>query len=155
MEKNNPEIFISFSTKDLDKCEKLISKLNSKHCNFWYQEKIGIGEEYKELIKQKIENSIACIFLLSDNFLNSEFIKKTELPWIENKENTALIYEIIPIQIEKCDWEEIELLSGVQIYPSRSSSIDLDNYHDLDVINSHIAQYLDNAGYIKKKGWFR
>ena len=46
MEKNNPEIFISFSTKDLDKCEKLISKLDSKHCNFWYQEKIGIGEEY-------------------------------------------------------------------------------------------------------------
>lgn len=74
---------------------------------------------------------------------------------IENKENTALIYEIIPIQIEKCDWEEIELLSGVQIYPSRSSSIDLDNYHDLEVINSHIFRYLDNAGYIKKKGWFR
>ena len=48
MEKNNPEIFISFSTKDLDKCEKLISKLDSKHCHFWYQEKIGIGEEYKE-----------------------------------------------------------------------------------------------------------
>ena len=155
MEKDNPEIFISFSTKDLDKCEKLLSKLDRKHCKFWYQEKIGIGEEYKQLIKQKIDNSIACIFLLSENFLNSEFIRNTELPWIENKENTALIYDIIPIQIEKCDWQEIELLSGIQIYPSKSSSIDLESNNDLDIINSHIARYLDNAGYVKKKGWFR
>ncbi len=152
---SKPEIFISFSTKDLKECEELLMQLDNKYCNYWYQKKIGIGEQYKDLIKQKIDSSIACIFLLSKNFLESDFIKDMELPWIEDKNNGSLIYDVIPIQIEECNWESINLLSGIQIYPSKTSEVDLKNKNHINMINGHIKEYLNNAGYVRKRGWFR
>ena len=150
-----PKIFISFSTKDMLFCTDFIQKLTSNHCDFWYQEEINVGEEYKKIIKQNIQSSVASILLLSNNFLNSEFITEQELPWIYEKDKTSMIYEVFPVQIETCNWERIDYLKNKQVYPSRSNSLDLNDNNQVKTVSEQIYKYFKNAGYIEKKGWFR
>tara|TARA_B100000945_G_C20289058_1_gene552437 strand:- start:504 stop:974 length:471 start_codon:yes stop_codon:yes gene_type:complete len=152
---SKPKIFISFSTKNIDLCKSIVSKLDSEHYEFWYQDKIDIGQDYRPIIKENIDSSVATLILLSDSFLNSKFIQEEEVPWIINKDDLSLIYEIIPLQIEECEWESLDFLKEKQIYPSRTKALDLDNSVQIENIRKHIFNYLDNAGYIEKKGWFR
>jgi hypothetical protein len=152
---SKPSIFVSFSTKDMVVCENLIKNLNSPHYNFWYQKEINVGQEYKEIIKQNINSSVASILLLSNNFLTSEFINSQELPWIYQKDERSMIYEVFPIQIEKCNWENIDYLKHKQVFPSRSTSLNLNTKDHTATISEQILNYFRNAGYIQKKGWFR
>tara|TARA_B100002052_G_C15626662_1_gene482134 strand:- start:196 stop:666 length:471 start_codon:yes stop_codon:yes gene_type:complete len=153
--KSNNKIFVSFSTKDLAICQNIVENLQSNSFNFWHQKEIKIGEKYKDIIKENINSSVASILLLSNNFLNSNFIQDKELPWIIEKDEKSLIYDIIPIQIEKCDWESIPHISNMQIYPSRTKPIEINNSEHFKNISKHIFNYLNNAGLIEKKGWFR
>ena len=150
-----PKIFISFSTKDILFCKDFMQKLSSDHYDFWYQEEINIGEEYKKIIKNNIQSSVASVLLLSDNFLKSKFIKEEELPWIQKKDESSMIYEVFPVQIKACDWESIDYLKNKQVYPSRSNSLDINNKNQIGDIAEQILKYFNNAGYIQKKGWFR
>ena len=150
-----PQIFVSFSTKDMKICKEFIQKLSSSDFDFWYQEDINLGQEYKKIIKQNINSSVASVLLLSQNFLDSEFIKTQEMPWIYEKDEKSMIYEIFPIQIETCDWPSIDYLEKKQVFPAGGASLDLDNKEHLNLISREISNYLKNAGYIERKGWFR
>tara|TARA_B100001287_G_scaffold275462_1_gene283125 strand:+ start:156 stop:626 length:471 start_codon:yes stop_codon:yes gene_type:complete len=150
-----PQIFVSFSTKDMKICKEFIQKLSSSDFDFWYQEDINLGQEYKKIIKQNINSSVASVLLLSQNFLDSEFIKTQEMPWIYEKDEKSMIYEIFPIQIETCGWQSIDYLEKKQVFPAGGASLDLNNKKHLNLIYREIFNYLENAGYIERKGWFR
>ena len=152
---SKPKIFISFAEENKDILESIVKKLDSKYYEFWFSKKITIGEDYRPVIKEQIETSVASLILLSKDFLDSEFIQNEELPWILEKDDGSLIYEIIPLQVGECEWETLDFLKDKQIYPSRSNALDLNNSDQLDHVRNHILNYLDNAGYKEKKGWFR
>ena len=155
MSSSKPKIFISFSTKDMGYCKEFIKHLDSPQYEFWYQEEINIGQDYKKIIRQNIYSSVATVLLLSNNFLNSKFINEEELPWIVEKDQESNIYDIFPVQIDSCNWEKIEFLKDKQIFPSKTKSLNFSDQSQINILRKKILTYFGNAGYIKKKGWFR
>ncbi len=78
-----PSFFLSYSHKDneffIDFCKKLFIITENKW-SFWLDNDIKIGENWNNAIYEAIENTQFAIFALSNNFLDSLYIQKNELP---------------------------------------------------------------------------
>ncbi len=107
---NSISIFVSYSHKNSRWCDErneynlipfLIESLKYKNVQIWYDHDLATlpGIDYERKIKSEIDSSKIAILLLSRDFINSEFIMKTELPWIKARLENKQI-EIIPILIE-------------------------------------------------------
>ena len=112
-------IFISYAHADRKWLYLLVDSLKTlkhKDIDFWYDEKnIRTGDKWSIEIQSGIENAHMAICLISNNFLNSDFIRDKEIPAILNKQHDGLI--IFPILIENCMWVLIDWLKKIQMYP--------------------------------------
>ncbi len=79
-------IFISYSHKDsiwlkqLRDVFEILERLGE--ISFWDDAKIEAGEDWKATLEKKLDTANAAILLVSDAFLESDFIQKFELPRI-------------------------------------------------------------------------
>jgi len=77
-------IFISYSHKDeewLELVKKFLMVLEQQDIiEFWDDTRLQPGEEWKAKIREKLDSSKAAVLLVSQDFLNSEFIGEYELP---------------------------------------------------------------------------
>ena len=73
---NKPRIFISFATNDQTLVETIKTTLekNSDY-EYWWQNDLKAGQNYKEEIERSIENSSAVLIMYSSNYEVSENIK--------------------------------------------------------------------------------
>mgnify|MGYP003455350402 CR=1 FL=1 len=100
-EPTKSEIFISYSHKDTKYKDLLVPHLKvyaqQNNANFWDDTMIGHGE-WKKQIEEALKRSNIAIFLVSDNFLSSDFIINNELPTILTKavgEGTKVVVIIV------------------------------------------------------------
>lgn len=101
------KIFISYSHNDIEVKEKLVNKylksIRNHYLNniiIWNDAELKPGHIWNKNIKSELKNSQIVIFLLSNNFLSSEYIKKTEIiEALKDYQNRKKI--IIPICIEQ------------------------------------------------------
>lgn len=79
-------IFISYSHKDSIWLKQLRSVFEILEglgeISFWDDEKIESGQDWRQTLEQKLDTSSAAVLLVSDAFLDSEFIREFELPRI-------------------------------------------------------------------------
>ena len=61
------------------------------------------------------------ICLISQNYLNSDFIRIKEIPRILNKQKEGMI--IFPILIKNCTWKVVNWLQNLQIFPGDGISL--------------------------------
>jgi hypothetical protein len=142
MESNPIRIFISYCNKDEiwvkseEKLHDLIPFLKRSICCqensksekviFWFDSNkengIEPGEEYKNVIFSELNKADIAILLISQEFLNSEFIRKYELKIIEQKHNKKQL-DILPILLEPCELEEIEFINSMQLVPGKQDSL--------------------------------
>lgn len=108
------KIFISYSHKDsvwLDKVRNHINVLKNHleiNIEVWDDNKLEVGDVWKEEIKQSLEDAGIAIFLVSTDFLSSNFINKEEIPPIlENAKSKGTI--ILPIILKVCYFEKSKL----------------------------------------------
>lgn len=121
------QIFVSYSHKDkyyLGKGELvdyLEKKLRGK-AKFWYDHEIITGESWNQKIHKNILNSQIAILLISNNFINSDYINKTEI----NKFFTATIkkFVVFPVIISSCKPQRIKWLRKIQYIPNGNQSIE-------------------------------
>lgn len=76
-------IFISYSHDDEDWFEILRAKLEILEdlgVEFWADTEIGAGEKWEEEIRARLDSAKAALLMISRSFLDSEFIRTTELP---------------------------------------------------------------------------
>lgn len=130
------QIFISYAREDSIHKEKLYSsllkKLNNKKFNIWEDSQIP-PSKFENTIKEEISNSSIYIFLISEDFIKSEFIKK-EILWIQQevKQNDCKI--IIPVLIKDLSKNELTnrlpQLANYQLYPKKSENLDLESENE-------------------------
>jgi hypothetical protein len=135
-------IFVSYSHKDemwvKDKIHiagvpqttlipYLSESLRKSNVGIWYDHALKQmpGEEYKERIKSEIDRAQFVILLISQNFLNSDFIREFELPLIKERMELGKL-SIIPIMVGPADLDtegELNWLNERQMLPSKPDTL--------------------------------
>lgn len=115
------QVFVSYSHKDESYLEKgeLIDYLKSGLINkakFWDDRDIITGNSWNEIIHKNILNSQIAILLISNNFIESDYINRIEVC----KFFTATIkkFVVFPVIVSSCNPQKIEWLKGLQYIPS-------------------------------------
>ena len=128
-------IFVSYSHKDCMWVQEgpfglipwLADSLRREKAKFWYDPELKKlpGEKYKDRISNEIENADLAVLLISQDFINSDFIRDFELAWIK-KEVDGSKLSIIPILIGPTVWEgeeEVKWLSERQMLPGKPTPL--------------------------------
>ena len=118
-------VFVCYSSKDRKYVDglKSISK-NESNIDIWASDldKVPVGDNYESFIKDKIKSSQGAILLVSQSFLDSDFINRVELPLIfECFKNQEFHLEIV--LIEECDYKLNPYLNNVQFSNSESTTL--------------------------------
>lgn len=95
MKSNNPNkhIFISYSHYDAkykDEVEKVLKAITYVGLTFsyWVDTQIPSGNDFREEIGKEINKADIVIFIVSVDFMSSQFIQETELPTILHQAQT-------------------------------------------------------------------
>ncbi len=139
--------FISYSFKDEHFKNELKSHfrglINNKTIKAWDGRAILPGEDWDNKIKKKLEEADVILFLVSSDFMNSDYIKDVEIKHaIERYEKNEV--KIVPVIIRPCDFES-SLFSKFLAVPTGKLAISKWPNADeayLDVVN-HIKRMLD------------
>ena len=115
-------IFISYSHHDAKYKDEILNKLKiwerqkELSIGIWVDDQIPGGSDWAENINEALQRSELGILVVTDNFLNSEFIMDKELPRLEEKRKAAEL-KLYPIVSEPCNWEASPYLSSLQMNP--------------------------------------
>lgn len=124
-----PFIFVSYAHEDYKWFEneslmpRLIQSLEHNNAEIWYDKlRIGGSDIWREEIEKAIDQADIAIVLVSQFFINSDFIMQVELPrLIKRAEEKQLI--IFPILVGYCNWESIEAISRTQMMPGEPTPL--------------------------------
>ena len=101
------KIFYSYCEQDRvyqEDLEKHLQTLKeNKLITDWHYKKILPSQEWQNEIDEHLKNSDIVLFLMSVNFINSEYCRK-ELEMAVNSKK-----RIIPIILKNCAWKDIEI----------------------------------------------
>ena len=119
--KNEPvKVFISYARKDIEYLEELDTRLATLKRNqlieTWDDRKIPTGEDWETEIKKALERCQIAVILISENFLNSDFIASSELPSLLKKRKEAGV-KVLPVLITECDWKSHPDIPKIQATP--------------------------------------
>ncbi|MDP1658758.1 MAG: TIR domain-containing protein [Methylotenera sp.] len=147
------KIFISYSHKDethRSELEVHLAMLKRKNIvSVWHDRKIVAGDEWKNEIDDNLEAADIILFLISPDFLASEYCYDIEVKKAMERHDAGLA-KIIPIIVRNCDWHDCEF-SKFQAVPKDAKPIVLWNDKDsawLDVTNglkAHIANFVQKT----------
>jgi hypothetical protein len=117
---SNALIFISYSHDDEEWMRRLKKQLaaavRANLCEVWTDCEIRKGEDWEPKIEHALQNARVAVFLVSENFLDSEFILNKEVPrLLERREEGKL--HIIPVIAGSCLWEVLPWLKKMQVCP--------------------------------------
>jgi len=84
---------------------------------FWFDKKLVGGDEFRVLIEAEIDKASIALLLVSQSFLNSEFIRTHEMPRILQRAGEHRLV-VVPVLVEPCDWIEYPFLADRQMVPS-------------------------------------
>jgi internalin A len=103
------KLFISYSSKNSDFIKRFVTHLEVLKAGGliepWYDRMIESGAKWDDTIKKEMQVADVIIFLLSPDFLATEYIMKTEVPNAIAQagiSNTQLFF----IEVQACSWEE-------------------------------------------------
>jgi uncharacterized protein YjbI with pentapeptide repeats len=108
--------FISFSSRDRGFAERLHADLQSNGIRCWYTpDNQKISDYLDDKIDHAIRSHEKCLLILSDNSMNSEWIKSEIIKTIkrEEKEGKRILYPISLVRSNKIEeWDFIDRESG-------------------------------------------
>ncbi len=129
-------IFISYCHTDEAWKNKLVSHLKilekQKLCEIWHDRDIRLGEKWYPAIETALNSAHIAIMMISDAFLNSDFINKEEIPRLrQRREKQGLI--LIPLFLRHCAWQEVQWLNSLQGFPGDGGFVVEKDGADADV----------------------
>jgi signal recognition particle receptor subunit beta len=69
------DVFLSYSSKDRAEIQSLADELEGNHISVWYDQGLIAGQEYREVLRQRIETVKAVVVLWTENSISSKFVK--------------------------------------------------------------------------------
>lgn len=123
---NGVKIFISYSSKDKDLMEDLLSQLNvlkisKNNLEIWYDGLLEPGVKWDNEIKDKLHSAHIVLMLISANFFNSEYIWNIEVQSTLEKQRQGTL-SAIPVILKPCDWTSTPI-GEFQSLPRKGKSI--------------------------------
>jgi len=124
-------IFVSYARKDkrwLDDDYRyhlipwLIESMRKQNVVFWYDKELVASEVFTRRIQEEIDHADIAILIVSQPFLNSDFIEKFELPRIKDRADQKKL-AVVPVLVEQCSWEEDDFLSARQMLPGKPTPL--------------------------------
>ena len=111
--------------------------------NIWYDKKISPGKKFDGIIKSQLSASHLAILLISNDYFESNYIKKNELPIIAN--NVKIIP--FPVIVKPCHYEEVPWLQNInciKIYNTNEKKQDTEIYELVDKIIKIKDEFMNN-----------
>lgn len=104
----------------------------------WDDGEILAGQDWDKSIKLKLESAQLILLFISVDFLNSEYIEKTELQAAlqRHREEKA---KLIPIIVRRCFWEEYFDLGKFQALPPKGKPVLSHDLHAIDEAHHAVA----------------
>ena len=94
---NEPYLFISYSHRDTGIVYPILDALYDRKYRIWYDESCETGNDFRDELRQRIENSEAIILFVSEASMNSPFCG---MEIIVARENGKRIY---PVYLDNAD----------------------------------------------------
>lgn len=102
------EVFISYSHKDDDLREELVTHLaNLKRqgkITAWHDRAIEAGEEWEAQLKSRLESARIILLLISPPFMASDYCYDIEMQRAIERHDAGTA-RVIPIILRPCDWQ--------------------------------------------------
>jgi len=115
-EKLPKKLFISYSSKNSSFVKRFVTHLEILRSNGtldpWYDRMIESGTRWDDSIKEEMDKSDLIIFMLSPDFLATEYIMKVEVPLALKKFGTGK--KLFFIELLPCSWHQTELFQFQQ-----------------------------------------
>ena len=122
-------IFVSYSRQDdsrwFDEGSLIpyLARSVRNEAEIWVdREGIDAGEDFRKRIEAEIDRAHIAILLVSQGFLNSEFIQEVELPRIRERAERGEL-EVLPILTEPCGWDEVDFFFSRQMLPGKPTPL--------------------------------
>lgn len=120
------KIFISYSHKDTKWKDALVNQLKilvlEDRLDVWVDHKIVAGDDWLKEIEDALNLANIAIFLISTDFLISDFIRTKEVPVLLKRMRDEGI-RIIPLIIRPCPWQECDWLHKLQARPKSKKTL--------------------------------
>ena len=111
-----PSVFISYSHKDEEWKERLVTQLGVLQMegilDVWDDQRIEAGEDWYPEIEKAINNASVAILMISANFLTSKFILGEEVPKLLARRAKEGV-RVIPLIVKPCAWTQVKWLSPI------------------------------------------
>jgi hypothetical protein len=144
--KNGLEIFISYSHKDQEYRDKLVTFLTPLEFDniirVWHDQKIMPGQDWDKEITKTLAKSDIVLLLLSADFLASNYIRVKELK-IAFERHAKQEAVVIPIIIRPCPWKRHQKLSELQALPKGGKAVSL--WEDEDDALNNVFEGIEKA----------
>lgn len=144
------EVFISYSHKDEDWKDRLVTHLHvlqmQDMIDVWDDRRIELGDDWKPEIEEAINRASIVILMISANFLTSKFILDKEVPkFLERRTKGG--FRVIPLIVKPCAWKQVEWLSEIQGRPKDNHPLSSGSEYQID---TNLASLADEIAAIVK-----
>ncbi len=109
---NEKYVFVSYCHKDSAKVYPIIAALQKKGCRIWYDDGINPGEEWPEVIAEKLSGAQLCIAFISSASLMSHNCRKEVNFAVSRQKNLLIVF-----------LEKTELTPGLELQLSTVQAI--------------------------------
>jgi tetratricopeptide (TPR) repeat protein len=121
-----PLVFISYSHKDKEEKEKLLSHLGvlgkADLIDLWSDDRIGAGADWEPEIREAMARAKVAILLVSANYLTSDFILGEEVPTLlKRRESEGLT--VFPVIARACAWKRVKWLAKMNVRPKNGRPV--------------------------------
>jgi len=116
-------IFVSYSHRDeayVNESTKsvltFLGGLEREGFVFWHDQKLYASELWDDRIKEELTRADIALILVSQHFLNSKYIRETEMPALLASRQMAGL-SILPLMVSASDWQSYPWLVATQHVP--------------------------------------
>jgi CHAT domain-containing protein len=138
-----PTVFISYSQRDArwkDRLAQFLGVFQHEGLLYvWHDELVQPGTDWLPEIERAMADARVAIFLVSMRFLNSEFVRRKEVPVLmERRQKEGL--RLIPVIVSPCPWQTVAWLSAIQAWPLGGNTLAGLRWTQQDAVLSRLAE---------------
>lgn len=120
-----PRVFVSYSHRDAEMAARFVQHLRGfGDVDVWSDGRIASGDDWREQIREAVDTSSVAVLLLTVEFLASDFVRRTELPWLFARRDAGEL-RIVPVVVESCAWREV--FGSIQVRDARGENAEARN----------------------------
>lgn len=146
-EKGN-SVFISYSHTDEQYLRRLLVHLRPLDrqgmINVWSDQRIEVGDPWREKIEEALEGARIAVLLISADFLASDFIVNDELPPLLAKAQGHGT-RVLPVIIKACRFVRDPQLSKFQAANNPKNPLAGMAEHEQEVVYDRVAEAIENV----------